>query len=761
MPRPTEPPSLHPPTERLRVGDCIVDVPLREVRAPSTRRPQRITPKSMGVLLVLVENAGKVVSRDALLAEVWPDTLPTDDVITQAITQLRKAFGQERGDPRYIETIAKNGYRLLAPVEWLAAGSVASASVQPAPLPEVAGADVGVSVVPWPATPRRSHSEMIVASAVVLLLLGLVLLFAWSRGGNDRANIERDAWLQQPPPASRPYRLITSAPGFELAPSLSPDASMVAYVAVPADQRNTAILVQTTDQSLPRQLTRPVGQAEDSAPRWSPNGREIAYVRMIPGQECRVMVVAASGGAERKVSDCDRRTAPTFSWTPDGRGLIFGSMVTETGSSGLRILDLTSGAWRSVEYRSGTDDVDLSPRFSPDGRWIVFVRNGPLGDFWRLPAHGGEAQRLSNLRADIRGWDWLPDGNGLLFGQMTDGIVRLNRLDFREGLVTDLGIDDVWTPTVALARPAAAFVQRKPYYGLYRIALPDPRQPGVHVAEPIFPSSARDISPMVSPDGRQLAFFSDRSGVQALWWADLANPDSLRMIADVQPRPRYAPVWSPDSHRLLVTGIDASGKSGIYEVMPASGQAIRLPVPVRDPAEAVYVPDPNRLLVLAGAGDGRLQLALFDRSTQPWRRVSSLDDVSHVQLDITGQRLLFTRQTRAGLWQVDLNLAASSVRQVDGDGPAPDRYRLWNVAADGQVVYLEQLQGCAARLRQLGRPSPPPASCLDQTRRSAPTGFSLAPRDVIYVSLAEWDGADIGFMELPSESEQHAPGWSR
>ena len=74
---------------------------------------------------------------------------------------------------------------------------------------------------------------------------------------------------------------------------------------------------------------------------------------------------------------------------------------------------------------------------------------------------------------------------------------------------------------------------------------------------------------------------------------------------------------------------------------------------------------------------------------------------------------------------------------------------------------MEQLQGCAARLRQLGRPTPPPAICLDQTRRSAPTGFSLAPRDVIYVSLAEWDGADIGFMELPSESEKHAPGWSR
>jgi dipeptidyl aminopeptidase/acylaminoacyl peptidase len=391
----------------------------------------------------------------------------------------------------------------------------------------------------------------------------------------------------------------------------------------------------------------------------------------------------------------------------------------------------------------------------------VFVRNGPLGDFWRLPAHGGEAQRLSNLRADVRGWDWLPDGDGLLFGRLTDGDVRLYRLDFDEGLVTDFGIDDVWTPTVALARPAAAFVQRKPYYGVYRIALPDPGQPGAHVAEPLFRSSARDITPTVSPDGRQLAFMSDRSGMMALWWADLGNPDSLRMIGGLQPRTRYAPVWSSDSRRLLLAAADGAGRSAIYEVMPDSGQTTRLPIPVKDPAEAIYMPDAGRMLVLAAAGDGRLQLGLFDRRAEPWKLLASVDDVSHVHLDAAGGRVLFTRQTRVGLWQADLNLSPASIRQVDTDGPAPDRNRLWNVGADGRVVYLEQLQGCAARLRQLGIATPPPPRCLDQTRRAAATGFSLAPGNVIYVSLADWDGADIGFMELPSEPGRFAPGWSR
>ena len=103
--------------DSLRVGECSVDVPLREILAPGVRRAMRVTPKAMAVLLVLVENAGRVVTRDTLIARVWPDTLPTDDVLTQAITQLRKAFGEKRGSTRYIETIAKSGYRLLAPVE--------------------------------------------------------------------------------------------------------------------------------------------------------------------------------------------------------------------------------------------------------------------------------------------------------------------------------------------------------------------------------------------------------------------------------------------------------------------------------------------------------------------------------------------------------------------------------------------------------------------------------------------------------------------
>lgn len=113
------PPANAMPSGRLRVGRYVVDVASREVHARGAKRAARLTPKSLAVLLTLAWQQGQGVTREQLLADVWPDTLPTNEVVTQAATQLRKALasnGSQRFD--HIETIAKTGYRLLAPVAW-------------------------------------------------------------------------------------------------------------------------------------------------------------------------------------------------------------------------------------------------------------------------------------------------------------------------------------------------------------------------------------------------------------------------------------------------------------------------------------------------------------------------------------------------------------------------------------------------------------------------------------------------------------------
>jgi Tol biopolymer transport system component/DNA-binding winged helix-turn-helix (wHTH) protein len=744
------------PAGRLRVGECTVDFALREILAPGARRASRVTPKTIAVLSVLIEQVGRVVSREALLAQVWPGTLPTNDVVTQAITQLRKAFDDERGNPRYIETIAKHGYRLLAPVEAMEDAPPPSPRVTgPVPVfvPEAATDSGREPAVPARPPAERRPWRAAVAGALVAAA-AVAALWGWEANRDPRPAAPASVPGAPPAQPAAAVQMITSVPGIETSPTLSPDASLVAYVAVPAGQTRSAIMVQTTDPSPPRQLSRPGPLADDLAPAWSPDGRQIAFLRVVPGRECRVRVAPASGGAERSVGICDPRNPPSFDWTHDGRGLVFSSRGVPGAGAGLRILDLASGAWRGLDYGASPRDVDFAPRYSPDGRWIVFVRNTPVGDLWRIPATGGTPQRLTRMHSDIRGWDWTPDGRGIVLGRWSSSESRLLRLDLATGLLQDLGVADGVEPVMGSAgTDGLAFVQARSFFGVHRV----PLVPGAKAAH-LFPSSGRDRLPLVSPDGEQLVFTSDRSGEFGLWWADLRNAESLRLIQGLRPESWHPPDWSRDSRRLLVLG-HGRGGFGLHEVTPSSGRVMRLPVPVEDIVQALYVPDaPGRLLVLAAdAASGQLALRLYDRTVTPWRQVAAVDGVSVARVDPRGLRVVFARVGEPGLWETDLALDPARQRQLDPLVPDVSRYRAWGVGEDGTVFVLERTPACAASLRRLGEASGP--VCIDRQRRAGPHGFSVAPDgSAIYITISLWDGGDIGFMSLPTAPEEVGPG---
>src|ERR1700752_2134797 len=75
-----------------------------------------LRPKATEILARLVMNAGQVIKRDELLKEVWPDTFVEESNLSQTIFTLRKALGDDRGEPRYIETVPRRGYRFVAAV---------------------------------------------------------------------------------------------------------------------------------------------------------------------------------------------------------------------------------------------------------------------------------------------------------------------------------------------------------------------------------------------------------------------------------------------------------------------------------------------------------------------------------------------------------------------------------------------------------------------------------------------------------------------
>lgn len=716
----------------------MVDIPLREVlRADGSKT--RITAKSIAVLLVLVEHAGRVVGRDALLESVWAGTMPTDDVVTQAVTLLRKALGDERESPAYVETIPKSGYRLLAPVEWIA---------DPTPRSEVPPAAI-------PADTARStrwlrRGLVMLLGTLVLVVLGWVAT-RWKEGGSPGQAANGPAAVTASPEV--PYTLLTSRPGPETQPALSADGALLAYAMPPGGPLDApAIFLQAAQPAPPRQLTVPPPGHSDHLPRWSPDGRQLMFARIDDDGGCELLLVPASGGATRAVGRCDRVNGG-YDWLPDGSGVVAGLEPDGDGKPApLAILRLDDGRWEAMRYPIDAGSVDFDPRFSPDGKRLGFRRNLSHSDLWTMPAAGGTPRRHTDLRGNITGWDWAPDGRSLLLG-FRGSPPRLYRHDFASGRTLDLGRFPAAGLDVAPHRNVMTFSIDDARIAMFRYSLPV--REGVD-PQALFPSTGNDVLPSPSPDGRWLAFYSDRSRDARLWLGEPGNPDQLRMVEGIVPIWRHPPQWSEDGRRLLVIGVtDGVGKDHgprLHEVEAASGRARELPVD-GIPYFAQYLPG-QRLLLLVDRGAGRLSLRIVQAGAATGGVFAQLDEVGEARFDRASGQVHLVRTTGPGLWRSGLELREPLL--VDREQPTAYWLRRWAVLGGRPFALRTAAPACLARWYWLGEAARAASVCLDPARRGVPTLPPVVSHDGkwLYASmLTGQENSDIGLLELDAMAE--------
>ena len=159
-------PPLSPSQETIRFGEFHVSVRSGELRKRGRRIKLQTQP--FQVLQVLLESRGEVVSREELQKRIWPEDtfVDFDHGLNNAVKKLRAALGDDAEQPRYIETLAKRGYRFIAPVEGFASGGLESA----APGPTVA--EEKPSAAPGKGTARRTA----LVAGTVLAISALIAL---------------------------------------------------------------------------------------------------------------------------------------------------------------------------------------------------------------------------------------------------------------------------------------------------------------------------------------------------------------------------------------------------------------------------------------------------------------------------------------------------------------------------------------------------------------------------------------------------------
>ena len=332
----------------FRLGGVYhVEPSLNSVTGPSGTA--RLEPKAMHVLVCLAERSGEVVTKEQLLRTVWPDTFVTDDVLTRCISELRRAFGDDAKEPRFIQTIPKSGYRLIA-------GLSSNAAQERADKRQESGTSV-------PAVrPATRQKFLLVAVALVAgAAIGGWWIVSTQRGSEGPRH---QATLTQLT-ANPPDLPVTSA-------RISPDGRYLAY----ADQTGIQVRVIDTGE------TQRIADTRDmDVHGWTTDGTRIRAAACDTAT-CTGWELSLFGGSRRR-SGAVWSALDAATFTTDGSRLL-----RIAGNS----LELSVDA---LDGSASRHLVDLGPNgsasWSANGERVLFTRGPARSAIESIPLAGGAA----------------------------------------------------------------------------------------------------------------------------------------------------------------------------------------------------------------------------------------------------------------------------------------------------------------------------------------------------------------------------------
>lgn len=612
--------------------------------------PLPLPPRAIGVLTALVASPGAMVSKQALMDAVWPDTFVTESSLLEAIGLVRDALGDDRKQPTYIQTVHRRGYRFIGQIR---AGDTGETSETRA----------------TGATGAEALRPILVAStAYALTTVCVAVVFAL---------------FGQHPVERRTSRFSISLPdNASIDPSrgsvaVSLDGSRLAFVATASGR--SQLFLRSVDRDEPVAIA---GTEDATDPFFSPDGAWVGFFARGSLQKVRVdgglpIVVSAAragagatwtsdntivfgggpgGGLARVSAAAGNRSigapndAPVviatpapgtrelrFGWPdvlPGDRGVLFTS-ITLAGSN-IAVLDLKTGT------RTILAEQAAFARYSPTGH-IVFERQG------RLEAARFSLSTLSAVGAAS------PIVSGVSRGDMLDG----PRFAFSQSgslVYVPATLDERDSPLHWLDARGR----------LERLPLPAPRAGSIDVA----------------PNQRQLALTMDGEAGPSVWVGDTMQGDLRPFISGGQ---SVSPAWRPNGLEIAF----AFSKAGPFNlfVKPVDGAAGPAPLLASpwNQFPTSWAPDGSQLAFTEFQPLTGADIWVLDVETRTRKAlVRTLFDETWARFSPDGRSIAYM-SNESGRWEIYLRSASgdgSRVRISTNGGVWP----CWSL--DGRTVYF-------------------------------------------------------------------------
>ena len=644
---------------QFTIGEFLVDRPLNTIARNDEAKT--VEPRVMEVLCYLVSRPQQVVTRQELMDALWQSQV-TDGAISRVVGLLRKALNDDAESPRYIQTIAKKGYRFIAIAE-----------------PVV---DEPVESERHRGHTNKSRVAILGALVASISLVILMLLLNSEQKQISKLTINNPGFVQ-----------LTSRPGFEYDASLSFDENWLVF----RHRKNSAEPYQLYLKQLAsgetHQLT--ASNRQNRSPAFSRDNSKIAFFRK--GENyCRLMLLdlnsAGQARNEKELYTCGAYNHySNVTWSPDGDYLYFTDRASEQVPYQIFKLQLATRKVDEVTRRLDNFYGDNELAMSPSGQYLAFFRNKYWGNnqVYIIDLKTGEERKLVELGFLAWNISWTPDENYLLYSDNNIG-GNINSINVMSGEISNLysSPQPINAPELSISGDKIIYSTESASVDLWSAEIKGFR-PNDVISEVSgesassspklnalpFNSTRIDHQPVFSLDGSKVLFLSDRNGSMQLW---LKSDNSLATLSDLNLKSQIDFFrWHPDGQSVVV----ATSDKKLYWVDTKNNQSREIDLSGRSAAFPHFSNDGKKLYFTSDAsGDWQIwSLVLSDKSIEQVTNGGGYQ----VRPAFDNARLFYTKYRQDGIWAYDL--ATQSEKQIINKSKRWTRFEVCSNA----IIYLD------------------------------------------------------------------------
>jgi Tol biopolymer transport system component len=651
---------------------------------------------------VLVEHPGEVVLRETLQRELWGGDTTVDSDHSQgiAVNKLREALGDSAENPRFVEALAKKGYRFIAPVKFL---DLAGAT--PTPEPTVLPPRKGSSAAWW----------LIGALALTCLVLALYIAV---RG-----------------PLHTPYRIaqvtfsghvLTNDLDVESISSPASDGTRIYFSHMDNGTPALAVALVANGEiarfNLPSEIGAPlIGSL-------SPNGSQLVVRTHLQAEpEQPLWIVPTLGGNVRRVPNV---LAHDATWMPDGQRLLVAN------GNDLLTVSVDGGDPHKLVTTPG---LAFWLRWSPDGQRLRFTVRDPkrqTAELWEVHADG------SHLHSLLPGWSqpaseccgsWTPDGDQFVFQSSHDGHSDIWALRESPWYLASRGPHKITNGPLDYAAPSTApggerifFIGNSAQFELLRA------MPSSTTFTALDPNLSAAALAQYSPDGKWVAWVN--AADNSLWRSRVDGSERIELTSSALRI--FNMKWSPDDQRLAVMAEEPGKPWKIYLIEADGGKLDAILNGDANEADPAWTPDGQSIIFgrLPDRMDSDQHKAIYQLNLQT-RKLSQIPD-SHglfsPRLSSDGRYLVAMPLDQHALLLFDLAAGKWTTLTSHGVGDPT-----WS--HDGRAVYFQDFLEAGKPIYRVTIPSgkPEAVATIENLRPIAATDYrliGLAPGDLPMVT---------------------------